>query len=166
MVIATSKRIHCTTARSRLATATTRSLPTPGQEKTLSTTTAPAISVPTMKPMMVTVGMAAFGKAWPVTTARQGTPLALAVRIKGCPRTSSMALRVKRANTAAPPSPRVITGRMPWRQPSCPPDGSQPSCTAKTSTSSKPSTKEGTVKPATAMIMTTRSASELRCSAA
>ncbi len=81
IVSATSSRMHWTTARSRLATATTSSRPTPGQENTLSTTTAPAISVPTMKPTIVTVGMAAFGSAWLVTTARQGTPLAEAVRM-------------------------------------------------------------------------------------
>ena len=38
-----------------------------------------------------------------------------------------------------------------------PPDGSQPSWTAKTSTSTRPSTKLGTVKPATAPIITMRS---------
>src|SRR5206468_2419346 len=81
IVIATSSRMHCTTARSRLATATTNSRPTPGHENTLSTTTAPAIRLPTMKPRMVTVGIAAFGSAWSVITRRHGTPLADAVRI-------------------------------------------------------------------------------------
>lgn len=68
--------MHCTTARSRFATATTRSRPTPGQENTLSTTTAPAIRVPTMKPTIVTVGIAALGKACDRTNARHETPLA------------------------------------------------------------------------------------------
>ena len=81
IVPATISRMHCTTARSRLATATINSRPTPGQENTLSTTTAPAISDPTMKPTTVTVGIAAFGSAWLRTTARHGTPLAEAVRI-------------------------------------------------------------------------------------
>ena len=47
-----------------------------------------------------------------------------------------------------------------------PADGSQPSLTAKISTSTSASTKLGTVKPATDSIMVSRSASELRCSAA
>ena len=64
-----------------MVTVTTSSRPTPGQEKTLSTTTAPAMRLPTMNPTMVTVGIAAFGSAWPRTTAAHGTPLALAVRM-------------------------------------------------------------------------------------
>ena len=81
MVAATSNRITWTTARSRLATADTKSRPMPGQAKTLSTTTAPAISVPTMKPTMVVVGIAALGSACSVTTRRQLRPLAEAARI-------------------------------------------------------------------------------------
>src|SRR6218665_137989 len=55
-------------ARSRLATAVTSSRPTPGQEKTLSTTTAPATRLPTMKPTIVTVATAALAKTRRTTT--------------------------------------------------------------------------------------------------
>ena len=79
MVAATSSKIVCTTARSRLLTATTSSRPTPGQENTLSTTTAPASRLPTIRPTTVTVGIAAFGSACARTTAGQGTPLACAI---------------------------------------------------------------------------------------
>ena len=81
MVAATSSRIACTTARSRFETDDTSSRPMPGQAKTLSTTTAPAIRVPTMKPTMVVVGMAALGSACSMTTRRHGSPLAEAARI-------------------------------------------------------------------------------------
>ena len=77
-----------------------------------------------------------------------------------------MALRVKRASTAAPPMPSVSTGRIAWRQLSWPPEGSQPSLTAKIRTSVRPSTKLGMVKPATESIMTIRSARLPRCKAA
>src|SRR5690606_9010422 len=63
MQAATTRRMACTTDRSRLATAVTNNLPSPGNEKTVSTTTAPAIKPPTIMPMSVTVGMAAFGNA-------------------------------------------------------------------------------------------------------
>ena len=79
---------------------------------------------------------------------------------------SSMAERVKRARMAAPPRARVTTGRMALRQPSWPPDGSQRSWTAKSSTSTRPSTKDGTVNPAVATAMTARSMIVLRWSAA
>ena len=81
MVAATSSRITCTTARSRLDTDDTSSRPMPGQANTLSTTTAPAISVPTMKPTMVVVGIAALGSACWTTTLRHCRPLAEAARI-------------------------------------------------------------------------------------
>lgn len=53
----------------------------PGHEKIDSTTTAPAISEPTMKPTIVTIGTAAFGSAWFQTTSPHFRPLAEAVRI-------------------------------------------------------------------------------------
>ncbi len=73
--------MHCTTARSRLVTETTSRRPRPGQENTFSTSTAPAMRFPTMKPTMVIVGIAALGRAWERITRRQGTPLALPARI-------------------------------------------------------------------------------------
>src|SRR5580658_8306576 len=81
IVLATSRRMHCTTARSRDATDVTMRRPSPGQLNTLSVTTAPASRPPTMKPTIVTTGMAAFGKAWRRTTAGHSNPLALAVRM-------------------------------------------------------------------------------------
>ena len=74
-------RMACTTERSRLATAETSRRPTPGQAKTVSTTTAPATRLPIMKPMMVTVGIAALGSAWREITRCQFTPLAEAARM-------------------------------------------------------------------------------------
>ena len=53
----------------------------PGHEKIVSTTTAPAMSAPTMKPTMVTIGTDALGKACFHTTSLQLMPLADAVRI-------------------------------------------------------------------------------------
>lgn len=47
--------IICTTGMSREATDWTRSLPTPGQEKTFSVMTAPATSVPRKKPRIVRI---------------------------------------------------------------------------------------------------------------
>src|SRR5690606_8925539 len=79
MQAATTRRIACTTERSRLATAVTSRRPSPGHENTVSTTTAPAIRPPTIMPMSVTVGMAALGSAWWKTTCRQLSPLASAV---------------------------------------------------------------------------------------
>ena len=84
----------------------------PGQEKTLSVTTAPAIRLPIMKPMTVTVGIAALGSACQLTTRNQGTPLAVAVRMYGWPRISSIVERVKRARIPAPAVPRTTIGRI------------------------------------------------------
>ena len=69
---------------------------------------------------------------------------------------------MKRARIAAPATPSVTIGRMALVALSLPAEGSQPSCTEKTSTSTSASTKLGTVKPATETIMVRRSASELR----
>ncbi len=53
----------CNTASSRAATASMGRRPMPGQAKAVSVTIEPPIRVPTMKPMMVIVGIAASGSA-------------------------------------------------------------------------------------------------------
>jgi len=68
--------------------------PMPGQLNTCSMTSAPPTSVARMPPRAVTTGMSAFRSAWTYTTTRSCRPLACAVRMKSCPSTSSMALRV------------------------------------------------------------------------
>ena len=55
-------------------------LPTPGQEKMYSVSTAPAISVLTCRPMTVTTGMSALRSACRPTTRKGERPLARAVR--------------------------------------------------------------------------------------
>ncbi len=148
---------HCTTARSRLVTDTTRSLPMPGQEKMDSTTTAPAIREPTIKPTMVTIGTAAFGSAWVQTTSFHFNPLAEAVRMNGWLMTSIIAERENRARMPIPPILMVKVGRIPCCQVSCPPDGRRPSVIEKISTSNSPMTKDGIVKPRMAPKITPRS---------
>ena len=64
------------------------------------------------------------------------------------------------------PMDSVAMGRIACRHVSCPPEGSQSSVTAKTSTSTSASTKEGIVKPKIDIMITPRSAMESRCSAA
>ena len=59
----------------------TRSLPMPGQAKTVSQMTAPASSPPIQRPMTVTVGIIALGTACWRITFRLETPFARAVRI-------------------------------------------------------------------------------------
>ena len=54
--------------------------PRPGQEKTLSVTTAPERSPPKLYPMTVSVGMRLLRAACWIITPRSPTPLARAVR--------------------------------------------------------------------------------------
>ncbi len=53
----------------------------PGHEKTVSVTTAPPSSVPNWRPVMVTIGIAAFLSVCLATTHVSETPLARAVRM-------------------------------------------------------------------------------------
>ncbi len=53
----------------------------PGQENTVSVTTAPPSRVPNCRPVIVTIGIAAFFSVCLVTTHSSPTPLARAVRM-------------------------------------------------------------------------------------
>ena len=55
--------------------------PSPGSANTLSVTTAPPMSSAKPRPMMVTMGRAAFLSAWRTSTRRGASPLANAVRM-------------------------------------------------------------------------------------
>ena len=66
---------------SRLLTACTVSLPTPGQEKTDSTTALPASIIANVFPMLVMMGISALPNACLRMTRFSGTPFALAVRV-------------------------------------------------------------------------------------
>ena len=167
MVAATISRMHCTTARSRLETETTSSRPMPGQEKIDSTTTAPAISEPTMKPTMVTIGIAAFGSAWlpddvrPCQALGRGrADIGLAQHLE------HRAAREARQDADA--ADAHGDRRQDGVQPAVLAAGRQPAeVTAKISTSSRPSTKDGMVKPSHGQaMMTPRSMMLWRWSAA
>ena len=85
--------IICTTGMSREATDWTRSLPTPGQEKTFSVMTAPATSVPRKKPRIVRIESMALGSAWSQMILRSGRPRMRAALTHGRRSASIMALR-------------------------------------------------------------------------
>jgi hypothetical protein len=59
----------------------TASRPMPGHENTVSVTTAPPSRVPNCRPVIVTMGMAAFLSVCLATTSTSATPLARAVRM-------------------------------------------------------------------------------------
>ena len=56
---------------------------------------------PSWVPAIVMIGMRALRRPWRMMTAHLRTPLASAVRMKSCERTSSMLVRVTRAIEAA-----------------------------------------------------------------
>lgn len=64
--------------------------------------------------MTVTVGIAAFGRAFQATWRHRGAPLARAVLRQDWRRTSSIARRVKRAMVPATARPKVVAGRIKW----------------------------------------------------
>ena len=89
---------------------------------------------------MVSTGSMALRSAWRHNTARRGSPLARAVRMKSSPSTSSSAERVTRARIAACGTASATDGRIsdfsagqaPALQPGKPPAGTSRSHTAKT----------------------------------
>ena len=96
---------------------------------------------------MVTTGTMAWRKTWRSWIMNGGKPLACSSMTKSCRDVSIMAIRVTRATSAIPPKPAAMTGRMSELQPRAPETGTQPSHTAKTRISSRPSQKLGTVEP-------------------
>src|SRR5215510_3812461 len=70
-----------TTGKSFPKMLSTASLPTPGQLKTVSVTSAPSRMAPIWRPTMVTTGMRAFLRAWWLTTRSRLAPFARAVRM-------------------------------------------------------------------------------------
>ena len=59
---------------------------------------------------MVTTGSHALRSAWEITTSRSASPLALAVRMKSWPSTSSMDERTRRALRESEKNATVIAG--------------------------------------------------------
>ena len=86
------------------------SWPTPGQPKTLSTTTIPLMKSPMSMPIMAMIGRMAFGSAWRNSTRHRVSPLARAVRTKSWPSTSIIEERMIRPYQPAPSSPSVSAG--------------------------------------------------------
>ena len=70
-----------TTSVSRLEIDCSMRRPRPGRTNTFSTTIAPAMRFANCSPMMVRMGVSAFGRAWRRRAARRPTPLARAVRM-------------------------------------------------------------------------------------
>ena len=91
---------------------TTRYLPRPGRENTVSVTTAPPRSMPYWMPMVVRVGAKAFLSACLVITFHSLRPLARAWVTYSRRSTSSMEERTMRATTAAMNRPRVMAGKI------------------------------------------------------
>ena len=172
-IIASSITPFSTTKVSRLEIDCSMRRPSPGRTNTFSTTIAPAIRLANCSPMMVRMGVSAFGKAWRQSAARRETPLARAVRMKSSFKASITADRVTRVTIAACTTPSAIAGRISAAiaragssQPGNPPAGTSLSVTAKTSTSRIASQKFGTAMPIWLKPMTIASPARPRRSAA
>ena len=126
------------------------SRPTPGQAKTTSMITEPAISRPMPMPRMVTTGSIAWRSPCRTITVRSGRPLARAVRMKSVSMTSIIPERVRRMMAAISSMPSEIAGRISACQPTAPPVGTRSSRTAKKKIIIRPSQKPGTAWPTTA----------------
>ena len=90
--------------------ASTRRLPTPGQEKMLSMTIAPPSIWPRLIPRTVMVGRRAFFRACLRTTYRRVRPFETAKAMYGCPITSSMPVRTIRKVRARAWADRATAG--------------------------------------------------------
>ena len=102
-----------------------------------------------MKPMMVTVGMAALGSAWSGDDAPPRHALGRGGADIGLAQHFQHGRAGEARHDGRPAVPSVTMGRIAWIGQSAPLAGSQPRLTANTSTSSSASTKLGMVKPAT-----------------
>ncbi len=139
------------------------SLPSPGQEKMVSVTTAKASVEPNSSPKTVTMGMAISRSTCRSRMVRSERPAARANFTVSVSITSRVPERARRIMSANLNSARLMAGsNMCWRPSSVrklhstpnrlavaprPPAGSQPSWTAKAKISTSPTQKVGTEKP-------------------
>ena len=96
---------------SRRKMASTAHLPRPGQEKIVSTTTAPPNRNPNWSPISVTTGIRAGRRMCLTRTVGADRPFAYAARTKSLLITSSMFARTSRVSIAAGPMASVSAGR-------------------------------------------------------
>ena len=138
------------------------SSPTPGQEKTISTTVAPVSNRTAIRPKKVSGGMEPGLRACFQITWRLGRPLSRASFTYSVPRVSSIEDRNSRSRAAIPKVAMTRLGSSMLVQPSCPEVGTQPRFTANTQISMMASQNSGTDWPNRAIPLATRSSQELR----